>query len=303
MCGFQGEAADVRLPEAVLVGNYFCGGCFDTCLLINGTFGNIVVRKNVLEQSSRMSISIQDVDASGEVELANNTLADGSLAVISKTGRFPANLAIRNNLFAGPIRCLRVRKPVLPSEARQWRLGPNVVPCPPEGDDGLVRRHEDLISAPEYLSIEPADRNYLRLPADSIASAAGAGGAWTRYLGALPPGPPPEAGDWFTRLQARRLAAMKPGPAPTLDAGKSRVDSTAAQGGLFALEFDGIDDYAQLAKPELQVAAPFTLEAVIEIDEPTHHLAMIMTAGGAVLKIRGTRLALSSVASRSRRRS
>jgi len=50
------------------------------------------------------------------------------------------------------------------------------------------------------LSIDPASRNYLRLDAKQLPKDAA---GQPIQFGALPPGPAPPEGDWFTRLRER----------------------------------------------------------------------------------------------------
>src|SRR5262249_32643075 len=107
----------------------------------------------------------------------------------------------------------------------------------------------DLSAEPEVLSEDSAHRHFYRLaPGDALATA-GAGGAWPSYLGALPPGPAPSAGDWFTKLRERwpdRVAVPAiprpttvdttdplqfPEPAPLAEWLKDRTELTVAQGG------------------------------------------------------------------------
>jgi hypothetical protein len=74
--------------------------------------------------------------------------------------------------------------------------------------DGRPLHPSNLIAVPKFISDAPDDRNYARLViADPFASAESAAGGKT-YYGALPPGPAPPEGDWFTRLQERWKVAI-----------------------------------------------------------------------------------------------
>ena len=53
-----------------------------------------------------------------------------------------------------------------------------------------------------YLSLDPEYPNFLRLDPAKLPSGV------TNIPGALPPGPPPPTGDWFTRLQSRLKEAQ-----------------------------------------------------------------------------------------------
>jgi hypothetical protein len=67
----------------------------------------------------------------------------------------------------------------------------------------LLPTAHDRSEPPVLLSLSPADRDYMRLPADSpLGKAPDPPG----YVGALPPGPAPKEGDWFMRLRDRWAA-------------------------------------------------------------------------------------------------
>jgi serine/threonine protein kinase/WD40 repeat protein len=97
------------------------------------------------------------------------------------------------------------------------------------GSDEVVKHwemgHNYLHSQARFLSLDPAQPDYSRTTADNSIAWDGAGGAWPRYVGALPPGPAPKEGDWFTRLRQRwgDLAAGQ--KAPTAPPGVSPLDA------------------------------------------------------------------------------
>ena len=76
-------------------------------------------------------------------------------------------------------------------------------PLPPQPTDVLV---PDL----KFLSDKSGEPNCFRIPTDSPLATAGAGGDLPNYIGALPPGPAPKEGDWFTRLQGSVDLAAPP---------------------------------------------------------------------------------------------
>ena len=62
----------------------------------------------------------------------------------------------------------------------------------------------------KFLSDKSGEPNCFRIPTDSPLATAGAGGDLPNYIGALPPGPAPKEGDWFTRLQGSVDLAAPP---------------------------------------------------------------------------------------------
>jgi hypothetical protein len=80
-----------------------------------------------------------------------------------------------------------------------WRLSHNHYLQP----SAFPKGNGDILEDPAYLSRDPAHPDYLRLAAHSPLATAGAGGSWPSYIGALPPGPAPSQGDWFTTLRER----------------------------------------------------------------------------------------------------
>jgi hypothetical protein len=87
--------------------------------------------------------------------------------------------------------------------AQSWKVGHNCYldykvkenPFPV-----LSKGVTDLADQADFV-LKPEAPAYLRLPSDSPLAKAGVGGAWPSYIGALPPGPAPKDGDWFTRLR------------------------------------------------------------------------------------------------------
>ncbi|HTU19181.1 MAG TPA: protein kinase [Gemmataceae bacterium] len=103
--------------------------------------------------------------------------------------------------------------------AKGWRIGHNCYLDYAKLLEPVVpKAATDLVEDAEFLSLNPESPDYLRLPSDSPAAKGGAGGAWPSYIGALPPGPAPKDGDWFTRLRQRWdnvAPAAKPVSPPT----------------------------------------------------------------------------------------
>jgi hypothetical protein len=129
---------------------------------------------------------------------------------------------------------------------RTWNVDHNVYPDPPPiggypKENVFPRPARDITATPLFLSKVPQDADYLRLASDSPLARCGAGGAWPSYVGALPPGPAPKGGDWFTRLRERWLGLPKtsqavapinmPEPPPLVEWLKGRTILTVSQDG------------------------------------------------------------------------
>jgi hypothetical protein len=84
-------------------------------------------------------------------------------------------------------------------------------------------QQQSLMRANDGSSSEPGDRDYLRIPCGGNLATEGAGGDWPGYIGALPPGPAPNDGDWFTRRPSQSISIA----ATTMARGRSS-DTRAA---------------------------------------------------------------------------
>lgn len=104
----------------------------------------------------------------------------------------------------------------LPEALRTWSIARNYSPGDPRSGSqylplGSQQSRQDI----RVLSENPLDRNYLRVDPTSITIPDG-----DPFPGALPPGPAPADGDWFTRLQDCYRAAqadiprLKPSDSP-----------------------------------------------------------------------------------------
>jgi WD40 repeat protein/regulation of enolase protein 1 (concanavalin A-like superfamily) len=131
--------------------------------------------------------------------------ADGPW-VLSPSVRVQNNLSIRRNAD------IWVDAKDLAATLANWQVGHNGYPnAPDRSDHGTsplpLQPTDVLVPDLKFLSDKPGDPNYFRIAADSPLATAGAGGDLPKYIGALPPGPAPKEGDWFTRLLA---AAQEP---------------------------------------------------------------------------------------------
>lgn len=86
----------------------------------------------------------------------------------------------------------------LPSARKQWLIRGNYTNGSSQESDSSLALSEDSQPKIRVLSTNRLDRNYLRVDPASIKVPPG-----DPFPGALPPGPAPAEGDWFTRLQER----------------------------------------------------------------------------------------------------
>jgi serine/threonine protein kinase/pectin methylesterase-like acyl-CoA thioesterase len=197
-----------RLSTVVVERNYFLGvGTQHHLMILGESLEKVIIRQNVFAGKSGVDINLSLFDASDSLEVSNNLL-------LSKTGilfqeRAPRGaVTIRNNLhtqdaIVGFSAGIKLRE-----TARSWNMDHNAYPDLRAGaapEHLLPRPPVDLTALPRFLSKVPQETDYLRIPADDALATAGAGGAWPKHLGPLPPGPSPKGGDWFTRLRERSL--------------------------------------------------------------------------------------------------
>jgi len=147
------------------------------------------------------------------LEVYNNTSLSEFPVFFTRT--IPeGKISFLNNLRVSPglIALAREVKQELPTVSRTWRVGGNAYPR--ELRDGELHwphnfyrlyaaRETDVVGKMKFLSLDASQADYLRLASDSPPAIKGVGGEWLTYIGALPPGPAPKDGDWFTRMRER----------------------------------------------------------------------------------------------------
>jgi hypothetical protein len=191
-----------KLPPtvAVLVRNHFSLTAPDYRGVVAASchFERIVFRHNVITCPHECYIQTWDLTGDPVIDISNNTFQyPGSILIEARGGVMKGPVRITSNLFAD--QGFIVTRPAIPPEVtRRWDIGYNVF----RGhlDEGLPMAATDRVGAVRFLSGSPADRDYLRVPTDSPVVTPG---AVAGYAGALPPGPAPKGGDWFTRLRDR----------------------------------------------------------------------------------------------------
>ncbi|HVX13044.1 MAG TPA: protein kinase [Pirellulales bacterium] len=187
--------------------NYFRSGFVS---FTKGRLHQALIRHNVfgkfddatLRPSAIGSWGLNEIGSS--IEIANNTAFTGGLMIDGAPP--PRGFVIRNNITTTATNLDPVAAKALPEISKNWLQDHNAY----TRRGAFAKSPSDVTSDPGFLSRDPAERDYARIPADGPLATGGAGGDWPDYIGALPPGPAPQEGDWFTRVRERWL---KVGPA------------------------------------------------------------------------------------------
>ncbi len=193
---------------AVFHQNYFIGTNNSDQLSVNGrTIDQVIVRENVFAGPSTYAICFRHSNLAASIELSNNSIM--SSHGIHFIGTVPQDaVTLRNNLRLRErfMQLKSVDEPASLAAVPKWEIDHNAyldVPAVSATKYDLPRRTGDFATIPLMISKVADDINFLRIqPNDPLANA-GAGGDWPTYIGALPPGPAPADGDWFTRLRER----------------------------------------------------------------------------------------------------
>lgn len=158
-----------------------------------------LVRHNIFDRGSVLLKNLKEPPAA--LEFTNNTILGTTRFVKFAPTR---GVTIHNNIIAKGIAFTEGAWNFREDAEKNWKVGHNCY----RGYDKI--REEvfpkvatDYPQEPKFLSNDPTNWDYLRLPAESELATAGASGTWPSYIGALPPGPAPKEGDWFTRLRAK----------------------------------------------------------------------------------------------------
>lgn len=179
----------------------------------------IVIAGNLFDgTSSGTGISIEQdySDREGQsLTIANNTFLGFSRALLRykliEQSKVVSGTALLRNHFHTPdggLACTRslggwpLDDGIATTASRTWQIADNSAQFQTQ-DLGVIRQPGGAKVWPtELLSLDRADRNYLRFPADAPLLLEGETGS-PRWIGALPPGPAPPEGDWFTHLLDR----------------------------------------------------------------------------------------------------
>lgn len=211
-CVFNGPAlldSSITLDVASVVTfeqNWFRDVRKYTSILVSGKLKCARIRENVIENDSPETISLLDVENSAMLEITNNTLTRGSINIVTnmRTGP-PAGMTILNNLLGVPPTFNQriTGRDQFDQAAKNWYVHGNV-PRVLDPKSAQLKMGDDQVTGDaDFLSTEKSLPNFLRIPAVGFAAQNGLSSPWPPQLGALPPGPAPETGDWFSRLRVQ----------------------------------------------------------------------------------------------------
>jgi hypothetical protein len=165
----------------------------------SGRLQKLIVRHNVFDNVLG-GIWFQDLNEVSEtLEISNNTfrVKHDPISIVHTAPK--SGIVIRNNCSEGSIGLDDKAVVDVGDSFQNWHFDHNCY----IHRGALPRAPSDVLDEPPFLSVDPSHPDYLRISADGPASRGGAGGAWPGYIGALPPGPAPKEGNWFTRLRQR----------------------------------------------------------------------------------------------------
>jgi hypothetical protein len=180
--------------------NYFAGSNLDFVNIVDlSRIGQVGIRDNVFNHSGRGAVVLlNSTTRSGSCAIVNNTMIGETRSIRFENERF-RDVRIENNDL-GTIMFLSATPNTV---AETWRVSHNAYAQPPSAPNALPAGSNDVVGFPKYESLIPSDRNFCRLSREDPRASGGVGGNLPNYIGALPPGPAPPEGDWFTRLRER----------------------------------------------------------------------------------------------------
>lgn len=196
------QGTEAVAPPMVIERNLFRGGCIAPYHI---ELQKLVIRHNVFDtayEQAFMGLGITGVRES--LEILNNTGCPTYTGDHTGFAFFerppPSNVTIRNNVTDSSVICGNLSKEDRAKLASSWQCDHNsYFRVSPK----TFTSKSDIVGPKGFLSIDPRNRDVWRIPADSPLASGGVGGDLPSYIGALPPGPAPKEGDWFTKLRER----------------------------------------------------------------------------------------------------
>lgn len=182
---------------------------------------DVVVRHNVLAGWYGLGIAERQghpvgVRPESRYTIVNNVLMSASHPIaglwlapgpINDLASLPKNVHIANNLIWSRESCGIVLSPYdLAAVQTSWQVDHNAYVASPgawQESPAFPLQPGDRVEPKPFLSDDQASADFLRTKVDGPLATGGAGGDLPNYIGAFPPGPAPETGDWFTRLLQR----------------------------------------------------------------------------------------------------
>ncbi|MBI1348705.1 protein kinase [bacterium] len=149
------------------------------------TGGHVVIRRNVCDGVQTEPILLDDIKNLSSVEISDNTVLNGPVKTYGKT---ISHASVLRNVLAYSVQIASDGKNQV-GDLSKWQFADNHIIRVVEAADRPTPAASDRTGPIPWLSTKPTDRDYLRLPATATE------------VGALPNGPAPSDGDWFTALQ------------------------------------------------------------------------------------------------------
>jgi len=176
---------------------------------------DVVIRENIIRGQWGIAFLGREAQADQwvhtPISITNNALEAVSHPIRfvpgdeSKRGWYPRKVRVQNNIIrsqkGGGIALSAI---ALAEVQDSWEVSHNCYMDEPGGilnHRSFPRHSTDLVQQPQYLSLDPTDANFLRIPGDGQLATAGAGGDLPEYIGPFSPGPAPKEPDWFARLR------------------------------------------------------------------------------------------------------
>lgn len=188
----------------------FAGSKWDKVRLHHNIFSSAI--------DTRDDIVFAKLNSIGALEITNNSFGSYDTLVFAKT--LPdGSVTIRNNLHFKPGALMTTSDGAEQRQsliAEHWYVDHNASQELSETKNSsfvVPLQRGNFATIPRLLSKIPHSPDYLRIENDDPLARAGAGGDWPNYIGALPPGPAPVGGDWFTKLRERWVEIMPDKPA------------------------------------------------------------------------------------------
>jgi hypothetical protein len=173
--------------------------------IVAETFGAYDIRENVFMRVSYGSLRIGTHDSADRhnLRIQRNTFFDAQEAIRCSRIAPMGEVAIRDNLYDSSIAGIRLwdgAQVGMQSAKSTWQVANNMYTKAPDGEGAFPLMAGDIVVGSPFISTDRTHRDYLRL---NPAVFPKADNGQTIQYGALPPGPAPPEGDWFTRLQER----------------------------------------------------------------------------------------------------
>ncbi|HVV99473.1 MAG TPA: hypothetical protein VHB77_03990, partial [Planctomycetaceae bacterium] len=198
-CVFSGELSiyGSLLESTVIEECWFRYTGRYTALTLSRLRHGAIVRRNVFE-TDKGAMYVEFRPGTGPVEISNNFIDAQPISVEQPQD---SRVVFVNNAITSA--CYPKIEPAsLPDIARKWEVANNAYRKAAYSPKQLPLQSTDLDQI-DATALDRTSPDYARVALDSPLAQKGAGGKWPKYIGALPPGPAPKDGDWFSHLRER----------------------------------------------------------------------------------------------------